>query len=82
MNPTSRQARTDASRFEDNRLLTVAELCELVPNTNPPYWAELRYRGTGPEYVKLTAKRLLYPERQFREWLASKARTSTRDGAA
>ena len=77
---STRTTARDAQDAEQYRspLLTVGQLVERVPGTNPAYWAELRYRGGGPEYVKLSQKRVLYPEHQFLQWLASKRRTSTK----
>ncbi|WP_431278254.1 helix-turn-helix transcriptional regulator [Leifsonia poae] len=62
-------------------LLLIAQLCELVPDTTPAYWAELRVKGTGPPYIKLSHKKVVYPEDKLQEWLESRLHTSTRDGS-
>lgn len=63
------------------RYLSVEELCERLPGTTPGYWADHRFHGTGPEFVKLSHKKVVYPESSLEEWLEARQRTSTRDEA-
>ena len=40
--------------------------------------AQLRYMGSGPCFIKLTAKAVRYRQSDLDAWIAGKARTSTR----
>ena len=44
------------------------------------YWAKHRVAGTGPPYLKISPKVILYDPADVDRWLASKRRTSTSDG--
>ena len=61
-----------------NEYLTPDQLCELIPGTTKAYWANLRFVGNGPTYLKPTPKKVLYIKCDVIEWLES----SQRDGTA
>ena len=61
-----------------NPLLTPAEAGEQLGLT-PAALAQLRYTGSGPRFIKLTAKAVRYRQSDLDSWVAAKARTSTRD---
>lgn len=61
-----------------NQLLTPAEAGAQLGLT-PAALAQLRYTGGGPCFVKLTAKAVRYRQSDLDNWIAGKARTSTRD---
>jgi hypothetical protein len=61
-----------------NPLLTPAEAGEQLGLT-PAALAQLRYTGSGPCFIKLTAKAVRYRQSDLDSWIAAKARTSTRD---
>lgn len=61
--------------------LSPEELCERLPGTTTGYWADHRFHGTGPEFVKLSHKKVVYPSWKLEEWLEARQRTSTRDEA-
>ena len=60
-----------------NEYLTPDQLCELVPSTTKPYWAHLRFVGTGPKYLKPSPKKVLYIKTDVIEWLESSQRFGT-----
>jgi hypothetical protein len=57
-------------------------MCEKMPKTTPGYWAQLRFKGTGPRFLKPSAKVVLYDEDDVDEWLRRSARTQTGPQAA
>jgi predicted DNA-binding transcriptional regulator AlpA len=61
-----------------NPLLTPAEASEQL-GLSTAALAQLRYTGGGPCFIKLTAKAVRYRQCDLDEWIATKARTSTRD---
>lgn len=58
-------------------LLTPDQLAEKVPGTTAPYWAQLRFKGIGPKYLKLSPRKVLYRWSDVTEWLIQAERTST-----
>lgn len=60
-----------------NEYLTPDQLCELVPGTTKNYWAQLRFIGNGPKYLKPSPKKVLYVKSQVIEWLENSARYGT-----
>jgi hypothetical protein len=58
-----------------------AQLAELT-GTTTKFWAELRQRGEGPEYVKASRKVVLYPAAAVQQWFADRSRRSTSDATA
>jgi hypothetical protein len=60
-----------------DELLTPQQMTELVPDTSEPYWAQLRFNGTGPAYLKPSPKKVLYQKSDVIEWLQSSKRFGT-----
>lgn len=56
-------------------------LVERVPGTNKSYWAQLRYTGRGPKFLKPSPRLVLYRWADVLEWLESSERTITGDAA-
>jgi hypothetical protein len=52
-----------------------------VPGTTPQYWAQLRFRGTGPQFLKPSPRKVLYRWSDVEAWLESTARTSTAEAS-
>jgi hypothetical protein len=65
-----------------SRYLSIDQVCEKVPSTTPGYWAQHRFKGTGPVFLKPSAKVVLYDEDSLDEWLQKSARTQTGPQAA
>ena len=63
-----------------NQLLTPAQAVAQLGLTTGAL-AQLRYLGTGPQFIKLTAKAVRYLQSDIDAWVARKSRTSTRDYA-
>lgn len=64
------------------RYLTPQQVCdELLPDHTPARLAQLRYRGTGPEYFAPTPRKILYTEDSVRAWVEAKPRRGTADTA-
>jgi hypothetical protein len=64
-----------------DELLTPAMLCQKVPETSEPYWAQLRFRGTGPRYLKPSPKKVLYKWQDVEAWLEGSGRNGTAEVA-
>ena len=62
------------------KYITPADVVERVPGTNVGYWAQLRYTGKGPRFIKPSAGKVLYAESALEEWLASKETDKTGAG--
>lgn len=52
------------------RLLTSADLAEMMPGSSENSWAQRRSKGTGPAYIK-TGNRVYYRESDVLDWLDS-----------
>ena len=63
-----------------NQLLTPAQAGAQLGLTTGAL-AQLRYLGTGPRFIKLTAKAVRYHQSDLDAWVARKSRTCTRDYA-
>ena len=59
------------------------DMPKLFPGTTVGSWAQLRYRGTGPAYVKV-GRKVFYRKADVEEWLNRQTftRTDDRPGAA
>lgn len=58
--------------FDDpnDRLITSAELAELIPGTTAGSWAARRNAGSGPAHFRL-GQRVFYKLSDVREWVAN-----------
>lgn len=63
-----------------DKLATPAEVAEYL-GTTVPALAQMRYRGTGPEFIKLTARKVRYEWTSVRKWLEEGRRSITGDAA-
>ena len=59
-------------------LLTEREAAELIGFT-PRFLQERRFRGSGPKYVKVSARSVRYRPEDLQAWAADRLRTSTSD---
>ena len=57
--------------------LTPEQVCDLIPGMTTGALAQLRFKGTGPTYLKPTARKVLYRAADVRAWLDGTARTWT-----
>ena len=64
-------------------LIPSANMPNLFPGTTEGSWAQHRYRGTGPTFVKV-GRKVFYRRTDVESWLDSQAKTRTddRSGAA
>lgn len=62
-----------------DRYMTAEEVCGLIPGMTPGRLKQMRYMGTGPEYLAPTPRTIVYSERRVREWIEASARMSTRE---
>lgn len=58
-------------------LLTPEQAGEYLGGYSVPALAQLRYRGDGPAYVKLSARKVRYRVSDLDAWVAAKVRTVT-----
>lgn len=56
------------------------QVCDLIPGMTKGHLAQMRYRGTGPQFRKPTAKTVLYVQSEVLEWVESTSRTITEGG--
>ncbi|QLD11370.1 helix-turn-helix domain-containing protein [Microbacterium oleivorans] len=62
--------------MNDDDLLTPAEAAKLL-RMNVPALAQLRYRGGGPVFRRLTARTIVYKRRDLMTWVESSGHTRT-----
>lgn len=65
---------------QSDRLLTIEEVGEWLQMSKGAL-AQLRYEGTGPEFIKLTGKAVRYQESDVQAWLAGRKASSTKAAA-
>jgi hypothetical protein len=58
-------------------LVPASEMKDLVRGTSDQYWATLRHKGGGPEYVKVGPRRVYYRLAAVEAWLESNRYTRT-----
>lgn len=57
--------------------LTPGQVVDRVPGLTIGNLAQLRFKGTGPKFLKPTPRTVLYREKDVIEWLEASERTST-----
>lgn len=57
--------------------LTPAEAVELVPGMTVAGFAQLRFTGKGPRFLKPTPRKVVYRKADVIAWLEASERTST-----
>lgn len=62
----------------NDELLTPVTLSDRVPDTSPEYWAQQRFKGRGPKYLKISERKVLYRWSDVEAWLTSTERMGTR----
>lgn len=60
------------------KLLSPAQVCEIVPGLNVHSLAQMRYLGTGPKFIKPTPRKVVYRLSDVEAWLQANEHTSTR----
>lgn len=60
-------------------LLTPDGICNYVPDTTKGYWATLRYEGRGPQYIRISPKKIFYDKNVVDAWLQASVQTQTSD---
>jgi hypothetical protein len=61
--------------------LTPSQVCELVPGLSRGALSQMRFKGTGPRYLKPLAKTILYRRQDVIDWLEASERTQTGEAA-
>lgn len=61
--------------------LTIEDMIDRYPGTNRQFWAQHRYRGTGPAYMKL-GRKIFYRPEDVAAWEAASVRTRTDEPTA
>jgi predicted DNA-binding transcriptional regulator AlpA len=64
------------------KLLSPAEVCEIVPGMSENLLAQMRFRGDGPRFIKPSPRKVVYRSSVVEAWLQSREQTSTRETAA
>jgi predicted DNA-binding transcriptional regulator AlpA len=65
-----------ATKTEIQPLATVGEFCEYAGVTRGQA-AQMRYTGSGPEFVKITGRQVRYRWSDIEKWVESCTRTRT-----
>jgi predicted DNA-binding transcriptional regulator AlpA len=63
---------------DDNEWLTLPQTAALMRMTRAAI-AQMRYRGDGPTFYRLSAKTILYKRAEVLAWMESRACTRTDD---
>lgn len=61
----------------EEKYLTPAQVCEIVPGMTVTHLAQLRFIAKGPTFLKPTPKKVLYRERDVIAWLEASERRGT-----
>ncbi|WP_226531355.1 helix-turn-helix transcriptional regulator [Microbacterium paraoxydans] len=67
----------DAPRADEQKYLTPAQACDLVPGMTVGHLAQLRFTGKGPKFLKPTPRTVLYRTVDVIAWLESSEQSST-----
>lgn len=54
-----------------------AQVCELIPGLTVGNLAQMRYRGVGPRFIKVSPRRVTYSASAIAEYMRSQERQST-----
>lgn len=60
------------------KYMSAESICEVVEVLSPDLLAQLRFRGTGPKFLKPSPRKVLYRWSDVEAWLNSTEQTSTR----
>jgi len=66
------------TQIDTRRLATVDEFCEFAGLTRGQA-AQMRYTGSGPEFVKITGRQVRYRWSDVERWLETRTRSRTDD---
>ncbi len=58
-------------------LIPAAEMKNIIPGTSDQYWATLRHKGGGPEYVKVGPRKIYYRRGDIESWIEGSRFTRT-----
>lgn len=58
--------------------LTIEDMIDRYPGTNRQTWAQQRYEGSGPAFIKV-GRRVFYRPEDVKAWEESQVRTRTDD---
>ncbi|WP_420368593.1 helix-turn-helix transcriptional regulator [Curtobacterium sp. L1-20] len=61
----------------DDEYMTTKRTAEYVPGMTEPLLAQLRFRGTGPRFLKPSPRKVLYKRSDVDAWLESTAQIRT-----
>ncbi|WP_018119392.1 helix-turn-helix transcriptional regulator [Corynebacterium mastitidis] len=60
--------------------LTIEDMLTRYPGTTKQSWAQHRYRGTGPRFIKV-GRRVYYRLEDVEAWEETQTRTATKEEA-
>lgn len=64
------------------KYLSPDQVCDLIPGMTRQLLAAMRWRGDGPSFVKPSPRKIVYSISSIEEYMRSKERTRTDQGAA
>ncbi len=59
--------------------LSPAEVCDIVPGMTPNLLAQLRFRGTGIPFVKVSPRKVVYRLSAVESFMRDREQISTRE---
>jgi predicted DNA-binding transcriptional regulator AlpA len=61
----------------DSDIIRASEMKNIFPDTSDQYWATLRHKGGGPEYVKVGPRKVYYRRADIEAWIEGNRFTRT-----
>lgn len=59
------------------KYLSPEEVCEQIPGMTEGLLKQMRFRGDGPPFIKVSPRRVAYAESSLHNWMQARERTST-----
>jgi hypothetical protein len=61
----------------ESEIIPASDMKNLIPETSDQYWATLRHKGGGPEYIKVGPRKVYYRRADVEAWLEGNRYTRT-----
>jgi hypothetical protein len=61
----------------ESEIIPASDMKNIIPETSDQYWATLRHKGGGPEYIKVGPRKVYYRRADVEAWLEGNRYTRT-----
>jgi hypothetical protein len=61
----------------ESEIIPASDMKNIIPETSDQYWATLRHKGGGPEYIKVGPRKVYYRLADVEAWLEGNRYTRT-----